>query len=80
MAMRYKGEKQKFGGAANENWSLALARYQHHCRELRLNLIQKVDFIHHMFRDDAEHFYYEELDNIHTWSEMVDILHARYNS
>lgn len=77
---RYKGEKQKFGGSPDENWSIALARYQRHSRELCLSAAQKVDFIHHMFRDDAEHFYYEELEAIRNWGDLVSTLNTRYNS
>lgn len=66
---RYKGDKQKVGGSLDENWSLDLARYQRNCRELCLTAGQKVDFIHHMFKDDAEHFFYEELENIRNWGD-----------
>lgn len=80
MQARYKGDKQKFGGSTSENWSLALDGYQLHCRELCLNASQKVDFIHHVFKDDAEHFYYEELDGFRNWGDLVSILNSRYNS
>lgn len=77
---RHNGDRQKFGGSTSENWSLALARYQRHCRELRLSASQKVDFTHHKFRDDAEHFYYEEFDGIRNWGDFVSILNSRHNS
>lgn len=76
---RYSQDRQRFGGSTQDNWTMSLAKYERMASELGMSPAQKLQLIHHMFRDDAEHFYYDELQDVPSWEEMVQILDKRYN-
>lgn len=67
------------GGTADESWNIALARYLRAAKELSLCGLEKVAYIHHIFRGNAEQQFYDELEGIRNWSELVLTLNERYN-
>ena len=76
---RYSQDRRRFEGSTQDNWTMSLAKYERMESELGMSSAQKLQLIHHMFRDDAEHFYYDELQDVPPWEEMVQILDKRYN-
>ena len=76
---RYNQDRQRFGGSTQDNWTIAPSKYDRVASELGMSPAQKLQLIHNMFRDDAEHFYYDELQEVRSWEEMVRILDKRYN-
>lgn len=76
---RYKYDKQKFGGTADENWNISLARYQRAAQEIGMSPPQNVDYIHNIFCGDAEQHYFDELEPIRDWHALTTALNDRYN-
>ena len=76
----YKHKHTKFGGESDENWTMTLAKYEHFAEQLKLTEEQKLRYIHAIFRDDAEHFYFSELKNTSNWTDIVSNLNKRYNN
>lgn len=50
------------------------------CDLLQLSEKQKFSFIHIVFKEDAEKFYFDELSKVTQRGELVKTLNKRYNS
>ena len=81
LAHFYKTDKQRFGGALDEDWNKTLKRFEQFANKFFLPNHIRAQCLQLVFRDDAETFFLNELEQYHdNYTAMVQLLNERYNS
>jgi hypothetical protein len=81
MAMRFKDDTKKFSGALGECWSEFISEYLYAAEDYKLNPFQKLQYFHHLLRDNAKRFYTRHIQgNVGSFSEASNLMEQEYNS
>jgi hypothetical protein len=81
MAMRFKDDTKKISGALGECWSEFISEYLNAAEDYKLNPFQKLQYFHHLLRDNAKGLYTRHIQgNVGSFREASNLMEQECNS
>jgi hypothetical protein len=81
ITVRFRDVEKKFSGKVGENYSEFLGEFTRASAESGLTIMQKLELMHHVLRDEAKYFYSREIEGkVTSFAEATAIMLREYNS
>lgn len=78
---RYRDERSKFTGAADQSFSEYVSGYQQVCRDYGLSNDQKFMLLHNLFGGEAKRFYDNRVEHqVATYAEAISRMSVQYDT